>query len=365
VFLYTDTTNSERSVIYWVFNDGEKLLFASQPPMIVNPDTVPYIGVESSLSSKPTSYPHLLYHEPGDPKLIVSRSGTFSGGVGPGDDVPSLIVITKEEDLDANPNMLQLRTELGMLFTNGSEQLMHVQWSTPVVVQASDTIEIIRYDYLASKAFTSEPIDTLSRTIAFQLTDQDAALFALDITCVEPAADTIVIEAFLVDPASGNPISSSGEIKYAPFAGDTAVVVGLELPNGFPPTDCLISTSITRGYIEGGSVPDINLARYMLFKEYYIPKRSYREERSVPRDYSLQVFPQPARDELRFVFEGAEDATVMLCDLLGRRLRELPVRSNGRSAHGRIGLTDIPPGIYVLVAQTQSQLHTRKVIVTQ
>ncbi|PLX26117.1 MAG: hypothetical protein C0600_11215 [Ignavibacteria bacterium] len=79
----------------------------------------------------------------------------------------------------------------------------------------------------------------------------------------------------------------------------------------------------------------------------------------------LSIHPQPAREALHFVLNSSEDATVMLYDLLGRCIRETRVHSNGQGVHGLLRLGGVPPGVYLLVARTKTDISTRKVVVTR
>jgi hypothetical protein len=244
---------------------------------------------------------------------------------------------------------------------------MHARWSTPVVMRAYDTTAIVSYDYHATKDFFNAPMDTLTRTRLFEMTDEDVALFALDISLLQSAPDTIVFESRLVDPASGQWVSGSGEINIPPMTGDTTVLVGMELPNGYPPTDCFIATSMTRGYYQPDELPRLDLVRYMLYSAAPIPKRSPRLEQPLPQRDAFRIYPQPARSEIRFVVEGVspETATVLLYDLLGRRVAGAPLLHNGRSAHGRMQVQGLAPGMYILAAPGPDGVRTAKVVVTQ
>ncbi|MBR9977738.1 MAG: T9SS type A sorting domain-containing protein, partial [Bacteroidetes bacterium] len=84
-------------------------------------------------------------------------------------------------------------------------------------------------------------------------------------------------------------------------------------------------------------------------------------------DGALRVLTNPARGEIRFVVEGAspETATVLLYDLLGRRVAEAPLLHNGRSAHGRMQVRGLAPGMYILAAPGPDRVRTAKVVVTQ
>ncbi|MBR9976918.1 MAG: T9SS type A sorting domain-containing protein [Bacteroidetes bacterium] len=96
-----------------------------------------------------------------------------------------------------------------------------------------------------------------------------------------------------------------------------------------------------------------------------VPKRSRREAKPAPVTNGIQVYPQPARDEIRFLVEGPENAIVSLTDLLGRRLREVSVTGNGKSAHGRIGIEGLVPGMYILVVQSERNVRTAKVVIAR
>ncbi|MBR9978492.1 MAG: T9SS type A sorting domain-containing protein [Bacteroidetes bacterium] len=82
---------------------------------------------------------------------------------------------------------------------------------------------------------------------------------------------------------------------------------------------------------------------------------------------AFRIYPQPARSEIRFVVEGVspETATVLLYDLLGRRVAEAPLLHNGRSAHGRKQVRGLAPGLYILAAPGPDGVRTAKVVVTQ
>jgi M6 family metalloprotease-like protein len=380
-YIYTDSSDASKSVLYWVFNKGEHLLFASThntqgtPPgwregmessiSLQSPTVIPLQG---TTSKHPVSYPHLLYNEPGNPKVVVSRSGTLRGPFAPPDSTPSLIVMARNQDLDANPYLLRLDTQLGMNLRDvGGNHLMHARWGMPVVVRVSDTIAIVHYDYYATKDFNSAVIDTLSRTLVFEMTDEDVAIFALNLSMSQAAPDTMVFESQLVDPVSGQGISGSGEIRIAPMTGDTTVYIGLELPNGFPPTDCFIVTSMTRGYYQQGELPHLDLTRYMLYSTEAMPKRNPWASRALPQTETIRTYPQPASNELRFVVDGAvlEASRAQLYDLLGRCVAEAPLLYNGRNTHGSMRIKGLPPGMYILAIPGTDGVRSARVIVTE
>ncbi|MBR9976916.1 MAG: T9SS type A sorting domain-containing protein, partial [Bacteroidetes bacterium] len=82
-------------------------------------------------------------------------------------------------------------------------------------------------------------------------------------------------------------------------------------------------------------------------------------------DGALRVLTNPARGEIRFVVEGAspETVTALLYDLLGRRVAEAPLLHNGRSAHGRMQVRGLAPGMYILAAPGPDGVRTAKVVV--
>ena len=380
-YIYTDTSDASKSLLYWVYNKGEHLLFASTYSMHGTPPGW-HEGMESSISLQsptviplqgstpkhPVSYPHLLYNEPGNPKVVVSRSGTLRGPLAPPDSTPSLIVRTRNQDLDANPYLLRLDTRIGMNFRDGGgNHLMHALWGTPVVVRVSDTIAIVHYDYYATKDFSSAVMDSLTRTRVFNMTDGDVAIFALDLSLSQAAPDTMIFESQLVDPASGLGISGSGEIRIAPMTGDTTVYIGLELPNGYPPTDCFIVTSMTRGYYQQGELPRLDLTRYMLYSDEAMPKRHPRIDRVLPQTETIRTYPQPVRDEFCFVVEGTvpEASRAQLYDLLGRRVAEAPLLYKGRNDNGSMQIQGLVPGMYILTVPGPDGVRTAKVLVAK
>jgi hypothetical protein len=87
----------------------------------------------------------------------------------------------------------------------------------------------------------------------------------------------------------------------------------------------------------------------------------------VNSDGALRVLTNPARSEIRFVVEGVspETATVLLYDLLGRRVAGAPLLHNGRNAHGRMQVQGLAPGMYILAAPGPDGVRTAKVVVTQ
>jgi hypothetical protein len=365
--IYTDTSDASKSALYWVFNKGEALYTTSRSSLYDSLGNW-FQATSSMLSSQPASYPHLLYHEPGNPKVVVSRSGTLRGPFAPPDSTPSLIVMTRNQDLDANPYLLRLDTQLGMNFLDGGgNHLMHARWGAPVVLRVSDTIAIVHYDYYATKDFSAAVIDTLTRTRLFEMTGEDVAVFALDLSLSQAAADTNIIESQLVDPVSGQGISGSGEIRIAPMTGDTTVYIGMELPSWHPPADCFIVTSMTRGYYQQGELPHLDLTRYMLYSTGTLPKRNPWVSKILPRTPTIRTYPQPAHNELRFVVEGAvpEASRAQLYDLLGRRVAEAPLLYNGRNAHGSMHIQGLAAGMYMLAIPGPDGVHSAKVIVTE
>ncbi len=358
--IFPDRCDPAKTLVYWIFNRGEKLLSASRGG---GRDSL-VEGLQSVLSGKPTAYPHLLENEAGNPLFVVSRLGSWGGAMAWPDETPSLVVMDRQAELHSNPYLVSF-TEIGMQFTSGSDRLMHTQLGTPYIVHAADTVAHIRHDYGASEDFTTQPIDTLTRTRTATLEDGDLVMFTIDVSCHTNAPDTLVIESVLYDPAGMTQVSTSGEMKIAPLTGDTTLVVGIETPNGFPPTDCYVSTSMKRGYFDVDASPEIELVRYMLYDEPAMPKRRARGARVVSRNGTLRIHPQPARGEIRFGIEAEGDGTAILFDLLGRKVIELPLAGDGTTIRGAMGLGSVSPGLYMLVVRTADMVRTGKVIVTR
>jgi hypothetical protein len=278
--------------------------------------------------------------------------------------MPSLITLSKEKDLASNTALLS-NTELGMEFSTAPDRLMHTHMSMPTIIHGPDTIGYLHYNRTASRDFTTEPVDTLARTVSGTLADGDAVVYTLNVTCFKVAADTLIIESFLYDPGKITVVASSGEMKIPPRTGDTTLIVGLEAPNGFPPTDCVVTTSMRRGYFGGGSQPEIALVRYTLFDNTPLPKERIREGAVVIHDHALQLWPQPAQGTMHISVDGSRDGMATLYDLLGREVRETQLSGNGNTARGEMKLGSISPGIYMLVARTSDAVHTGKVVVAR
>ncbi len=81
----------------------------------------------------------------------------------------------------------------------------------------------------------------------------------------------------------------------------------------------------------------------------------------------LRVLNNPARNELRFVMEGAvpEESRAQLYDLLGRRVAEAPLLYNGRRAHGSMQIQGLAPGMYMLTIPGPDGVRTAKVLVAK
>ncbi|MBE0643205.1 MAG: T9SS type A sorting domain-containing protein, partial [Bacteroidetes bacterium] len=82
-------------------------------------------------------------------------------------------------------------------------------------------------------------------------------------------------------------------------------------------------------------------------------------------DHTLQIHPQPTRGELRFAVEGRGNAEALLYDLLGRKLMDLPLRSDGTVIRGTMALGTVSPGMYMLVVRTADMVRSGKVVVTK
>jgi hypothetical protein len=85
----------------------------------------------------------------------------------------------------------------------------------------------------------------------------------------------------------------------------------------------------------------------------------------VPGEPGFGVYPQPARDVLRVTIDSPHDATVTLRDLLGRELKRDLITSDGKSATGRIRLSGVRPGMYLLTVQTPTWVKAAKVMVAK
>lgn len=81
---------------------------------------------------------------------------------------------------------------------------------------------------------------------------------------------------------------------------------------------------------------------------------------------SMQVFPNPARDELEVAFSapGSEPVSIQLFNTMGQLLRQRRTLSlpNGLV---RIGVSDLPRGTYLLKLETQGEILVDKVVLTR
>jgi hypothetical protein len=82
---------------------------------------------------------------------------------------------------------------------------------------------------------------------------------------------------------------------------------------------------------------------------------------------TLRILNNPARNELRFMVEGAvpEASRAQLYDLLGRRVAEAPLLFNGRNAHGSMRIQGLTPGMYMLTIPGLQGVRIAKVLVVK
>ncbi|MCZ7556572.1 MAG: hypothetical protein M5R41_09240 [Bacteroidia bacterium] len=107
---------------------------------------------------------------------------------------------------------------------------------------------------------------------------------------------------------------------------------------------------------------------YGLYRIKYDPSTNRIETGNMPLQLPrLHTYPQPARNELRFVVDGAvpEARRAQLYDLLGRRVAEAPLLCNGPNAYGSMQIQDLAQGVYILTAPGSDGVRTAKVLVTK
>jgi hypothetical protein len=85
----------------------------------------------------------------------------------------------------------------------------------------------------------------------------------------------------------------------------------------------------------------------------------------LPDDIDFQVYPNPARGTTRFTLRSAGPVPVALYDLLGRRLKELHVFSDGRMASGTIDLQGMQPGVYLITVHSRETFRSVNLIVME
>ena len=78
---------------------------------------------------------------------------------------------------------------------------------------------------------------------------------------------------------------------------------------------------------------------------------------------SIEVFPNPASDELNITFEnlGNDNARVTLVDVMGREIAEISNKSTTGSQKVACNTSSLPRGLYLVRVQTGTEVVTRKV----
>ncbi|MBU0507975.1 T9SS type A sorting domain-containing protein [bacterium] len=89
------------------------------------------------------------------------------------------------------------------------------------------------------------------------------------------------------------------------------------------------------------------------------------ERATVPREYALQVYPNPfnSRAAISYAIPRVEYASVILYDLTGRRVRSLVAGIAAAGLHRiRLDGTDIPTGVYFVSLRTPSYQTSQKLV---
>lgn len=85
-----------------------------------------------------------------------------------------------------------------------------------------------------------------------------------------------------------------------------------------------------------------------------------------PAVASLQVFPNPATDEMniRFSVPDARRVSIQLLDMMGRVLKERETLPSEQENHEILSVDDLPRGAYLLKLETKSGVFMEKVVLT-
>ena len=75
----------------------------------------------------------------------------------------------------------------------------------------------------------------------------------------------------------------------------------------------------------------------------------------------LQIFPNPATDELRVRHAPAEVQNIQLLDLHGRQIKEIST-SAGLTTEHQLVVSELPAGVYLLSISSDGQRVTRRVV---
>ncbi|MBA4302813.1 MAG: hypothetical protein C0424_01155 [Sphingobacteriaceae bacterium] len=79
----------------------------------------------------------------------------------------------------------------------------------------------------------------------------------------------------------------------------------------------------------------------------------------------LQIFPNPAQNDVRLALEGLNEAQATYCilDINGRKVAQGSVEVH--DGFGHIALNSLPNGVYVLQVQAQDTLHQTKLVIVK
>jgi hypothetical protein len=73
---------------------------------------------------------------------------------------------------------------------------------------------------------------------------------------------------------------------------------------------------------------------------------------------SLELYPNPATDELNIKYGGADDVRISLCDMLGRQVAQIPAGKNGKVI--RYNTAVLAKGLYLVRMEAEGQVVTKK-----
>lgn len=362
--LHTDSMSTQRFLLCWVHNKGEKLMYATVED---SPRGLVIQGIESSLSSCVTSYPYLLPHEPGNPRLVVSRSGRLlrPHPLYTPDTLPSVVSLTLNDDRNRDAKQQDLHSALGLDFLSPAQVSMHVSLEPAILLNVPDTLSRIHYDYQVSEDCEGEEMPVVTKTLPFDFYDTQVGVFPVTLSFSDYDGDTLVVEARLYAATSGDYVSGSGEVRIPPMIGDTSVVLYVEAPNGQPPAEYYVRMTMSRGMFGSAAPIPASVTRYSLFSP---PAQAKAPAFSSIRPHEpsqITIYPHPAHGTVHFVYPKGDAVAAAVHDLLGRRVLEVDVHSTGGVGVGAFDASGLRTGSYMLVVRTRDTVHCRVLEIVQ
>lgn len=83
-------------------------------------------------------------------------------------------------------------------------------------------------------------------------------------------------------------------------------------------------------------------------------------ENSLNDTFGFKVYPNPGKELI--TIESGSEASFVLVNSLGQKIRQFELNSLGAY---RVKISDLDPGVYVLIGQTGNEIHTKRVIISR